>query len=131
MKLIQKLDNNLLTGIIVLLVSLLGFAITGYLLTGVHKDIPLGFVFAGGVISLLHVISSILLRIDEKRGSSVFSIISIMMRLMVLLAVLIVVVLMSYRWNLVLFNIFVFVGVYTLSVIVYMLMFVLRKNRKE
>ena len=131
MKLFQKLDNNLFTAIAILLSSLVAFGITSFLLTGDYCDIPFGFLFAGGIISLLHIASSFLVKIDIKRGSSVFSILSVVMRLVVLITALLIDTLMYYRWNIKLFNVFVFVGVYTYSVIIFMLVTILRKNRKE
>lgn len=131
MNFLKKLDNSLLTAVIVLTTSIIGFAASSFLITSSNKDIPFGFLLSGGTIALLHVVSSLLVRIDVKRGSSIFSIISIAMRLVVLLTSMIIIMLMSYRWNLKLFNIFVFIGVYTFSVIIYMLTFIFRKNRKE
>ncbi len=131
MKLLQKLDNNLFTAIAILLSSLVAFGITSFLLAGDYRDIPFGFLFAGGIISLLHITSSFLVKIDIKRGSSVFSILSVVMRLVALITALLIDTLMYYRWNIKLFNVFVFIGVYTFSVIIFMIVTILRKNRKE
>ena len=131
MKLIKKLDNNLFTALVVLLISLVCFGATSFLLTGSYIDIPLGFLLSGGIITVLYIASYLLVRLDIKRGSSVFSIISIIMRLVVLLVSLTLVMLMYYRWNIKLFNVFVFVGVYTLGIIIFMLATMFRKNGKE
>ena len=131
MKFLSKLDNQLLTAVIVLIVSLLGFAATGFLIPSSYQHIPFGFLLSGGIISVIYVISSILERVDVKRGSTTFSIIAIIMRLVVLLTSLALVGLMYYKWNIKLFNIFVFVGMYTAGVGVHMLVTVFRKPRKE
>lgn len=131
MKLIRRLNNNLLTAVIVLLASIVCFAITSYLINTALQSVPYGFLLAGGVIAFLHSLSSFLVKIDEKKETSTFSILAIGLRLIILLTVLILIMLMYYRWGLKLFNVFVFIGVYTFSVVVYMLTFILRKNRKE
>ena len=131
MKFLSKLDNHLLTALIVLLASLLGFAVTGYLIPSCYAHIPYGFLLSGGIIGVTYVITSVFEHIDIKRGSSVFSILAMIIRLVVLLTSLALVALMYYKWNMKLFNIFVFVGMYTLGVGVHMLVTIFRKPRKE
>ena len=131
MKLIRKLDNNLFTALVVFLTSLVCFGATSFMLISSYIHIPLGFLLSGGIITVLYIASYLLVRLDEKRGSSIFSIISIIMRLVVLLVSLTIVMLMYYRWNIKLFNVFVFVGIYTFGTVVYMLATMLRKNGKE
>ena len=130
MKLLQKLDNELLTAILVFLASLLGFAVTSFLIP-THIDIPLGFILSGGIIAFIYVLSSIFRRIDERRGTTTFSIIGISLRLVLTISALLLIVLMYYRWNIKLFNVFVFVGVYSLGIIIYMITYIKNKNRKE
>jgi len=131
MKLLKKLDRNLLTAIITLLISIIGFACSSFLISSDLKDIPLGFLLSGGVISLVYVLSYLFVRIDIKRGSTVFSILSLGIRLVVILTTLLLLAFMYYRWDIRLFNIFVFVGVYTASIITFCLTFILVKDGKE
>ena len=130
MKLLQKLDNELLTAIIVFLASLLGFAVTSFLIP-THIDIPLGFLLSGGIIALIYTLSSLFRKIDERRGSVVFSLISVSLRLVLTITALLLLVLMYYRWNIKYFNVFVFVGVYSLGIIIYMVTYILSRKRKE
>lgn len=130
MKLLKKLDNEILTAIIVFLCAVIGFATTSFLIP-TYIDIPLGFVLSGGIIAFIYVLSSLFKKIDERRGSTTFSIISISLRMVLTITSLLLLALMYYRWNIKLFNVFVFVGVYTLGIIVYMITYITNKNRKE
>ena len=131
MNFIKKLDRSLLTAIITLLISIIGFVCSSYLISTDLKDIPLGFLLSGGVISLVYVLSYLFVRIDIKRGSSVFSILSLAVRLVLILTTLLLLAFMYYRWDIKLFNIFVFVGIYTASIITFCLSFILLKDGKE
>lgn len=131
MSFLKKLDRNLLTGIITLLISIIGFACSSFLLTTDLKHFPLGFLYSGGVIALVYVISYFLVRIDIKQGTTIFSIISLGMRLVIILTSMLMMVMMYYKWDIKLFNVFVFVGVYTLSIITFCLTYILIKDGKE
>lgn len=128
---IRKLEINLLTSIIVLLVGLVGFGATSFLLNSAYIHIPLGFAFSGVVVALLYLLTHFFVGIDEKRKSTTFSLISIILRLVVLVGAMVILGFMNYRWNMELFNIFVFIGVYTLGVIVFVVLNLLNKERKE
>ena len=130
MKLFQKLDNELLTAVLVFTISLIGFAVTSFLIS-THIDSPLGFILSGGIIALIYVLSSLFRKIDERRGTVVFSLISITLRLVLTIAAILLLVLMYYKWNIKLFNVFVFVGVYSLGIIIYMITYIKSRKRKE
>ena len=119
MNFFKNLAPSLLTAIIVLAVSLVGFASTSFLLTTQYLDVPLGMVFSGGIIAFLYASSYFMIRKDEKDQTHIWSIVSVATRLAVELGVLLVMVLMYYKWNIKLFNVFTFVGVYTVGVIVF------------
>ena len=130
MKLLKKLDNELLTALLVFITAILGFAVTSFLIS-THVDIPLGFVLSGGIIAFIYVLSSILKSIDERRGSSVFSIIAIILRSVLTLTSLLLLALMYYKWDIKLFNIFVFVGMYSFGIIIYMIIYIVSKKGVE
>ena len=130
MKSLKKLDRNLLTAIIVVGISLVGFVSSCFLISSELQDIPFGFLFAGGVIAAVHVISFAFNKIDERRASATFTIIAMALRLVIMLAMLIIIALMNYRWNIKLFNIFVFVGVYLVGIVVLCLTFIFDKSAK-
>lgn len=131
MKLIRKLDECLLTATLVGVIAILAFAASSFLLPTDYIHIPLGFIFSGVVISGLYIMSHFLIMIDVRRASAIFSVISIALRLVVITIVLILMGLMYYRWGIKLFNIFTFVGIYTVGVIIFALLHIIRKQRKE
>ena len=131
MNFLKKLDQNLLTAIIILVIALIGFGCSSFLIFTDLQHIPFGFLLSGGIIAFIHLISYLLVLLDKRNGTTMFSIVSISMRLVILLGSLLLIVLMYYRWNIKLFNVFVFVGMYTVSIITFCLTFVLSKDRKE
>ena len=131
MNFLKKLDQNLLTAIIILVIALIGFASSSFLIFTDLQHIPFGFLLSGGIIAFIHLISYLLVLLDKRNGTTMFSIASISMRLVILLGSLLLIILMYYRWDIKLFNVFVFVGMYTVSIITFCLTFVLSKDRKE
>ena len=131
MNFLKKLDHNLLTAIILVSVGLLGFLASCFLISTDLQDIPFGFLLAGGFIAVVHVISYLFSIIDRKRATATFTIIAMALRLVLLLLALIFIALMNYEWNIKLFNMFVFVGMYTLGIIVLALTFIFDKDGKE
>ena len=131
MKLIKKLGNNLFTALIVLSIALIGFASSAFLISSDLMHIPFGFLLSGGVIAFIHVISHFLVRLDERRGSAALTIVAIIIRFVVLVTTLILLGLMYYRWEIKYFNIFVFVGMYTVGIIALCVAYIVNKEGKE
>ena len=130
MNFIKKLDNNLFTALIVGIFALIGCAATSFLFTSMI-DVPLGFLFSGAVISSLYVISYFFGKIDEKKELAAWSIASISLRLFVIIGVMIILALMNFRWNIKLFNIFVFIGIYTVGAINFVVSYLIKNKGKE
>lgn len=128
MKLFKKLDHNLLTAIIMTGVGVLGFLASCFLISTDLQDIPFGFLLAGGVIAGVHMLSFGLNMIDRRRATATFTIMAMFLRLVILFVALIFIALMNYKWNMRLFNMFVFVGMYTLGIIVLALTFIFDKD---
>ena len=128
MKLFKKLDHNLLTAIIMVGVGVLGFLASCFLISTNLQDIPFGFLLAGGVLGAVHMLSFGLNEFDRRRASATFTIMAMFLRLVILLITLILIALMNYRWNIRLFNMFVFVGMYTLGIIVLSLTFIFDRD---
>ena len=131
MKFLRKLDNNLLAALIVYFVSILGFACSSFLISTSLIDIPLGFLFSGGVIGSLYLLTFFFGKLDERTGRNIFGIISIGVRLFVIIGVMILIAFMYYRWEIKIFNLFVFIGIYSLGVISFVLLHLLNKEGKE
>ena len=127
MNFLKKLDNDLLTALFVVGVSIIGFCSTAFLISSTYIDIPLGFLLSGGILTLIHILSFFLKRIDSKKDTTAFTIVAITLRLVLLIASLMIITFMYYRWGIKLFNVFVFVGMYTASIIIYMLTYIFYK----
>ena len=128
---LRKLERNLLTSIIVAIVSILGFIASSFLIISENKDIPLGFLLSGGVIGGLYLIAHLLTCKDDEKSSNVRSIISIIIRFVVLVATVILLGFAYYVWDFKYFNVFVFFGVYTFGVIFFVTSHIFLKERKE
>ena len=128
---LRKLERNLLTSIIVAIVSILGFIASSFLIYSESKDIPLGFLLSGGVIGGLYLIAHLLTSKDDEKSSNVRSIISIIIRFVVLVATVILLGFAYYVWDFKYFNVFVFFGVYTFGVIFFVTSYIFLKERKE
>ncbi len=128
---LRKLERNLLTSIIVAIVSILGFIASSFLIYSESKDIPLGFLLSGGVIGGLYLIAHLLTSKDDEKSSNVRSIISIIIRFVVLVATVILLGFAYYVWDFKYFNVFVFFGVYTFGVIFFVTSHIFLKERKE
>ena len=128
---LRKLERNLLTSIIVAIVSILGFIASSFLIYSESKDIPLGFLLSGGVIGGLYLIAHLLTSKDDEESSNVRSIISIIIRFVVLVATVILLGFAYYVWDFKYFNVFVFFGVYTFGVIFFVTSHIFLKERKE
>ena len=127
MNFLKKLDNDLLTALFVVGVSIIGFCSTAFLISSTYIDIPLGFLLSGGILTFIHILSFFLKRIDSKKDTTAFTIVAITLRLILLIASLMIITFMYYRWGIKLFNVFVFVGMYTASIIIYMLTYIFYK----
>ena len=128
---LRKLERNLLTSIIVAIVSILGFIASSFLIYSESKDIPLGFLLSGGVIGGLYLIAHLLTSKDDEKSSNVRSIISIIIRFVVLVTTVILLGFAYYVWDFKYFNVFVFFGVYTFGVIFFVTSHIFLKERKE
>lgn len=131
MNYLRKLERNLLTSIIVAIVSILGFIASSFLIYSESKDIPLGFLLSGGVIGGLYLVAHLLTSKDDEKSSNVRSIISIIIRFVVLVATVILLGFAYYVWDFKYFNVFVFFGVYTFGVIFFVTSHIFLKERKE
>lgn len=131
MKLFKNLSNSIKIAILTFLVGLFGFLATCFLISENRLvDIPLGFLFSGTVIGLLNLLTGLFDRVDDKKQIATFTLISIIIRFMVIVAVMVLLALMNYRWGVKVFNLFVFVGIYTLSMVFTIIIF-MRERRKD
>ena len=118
MKLFKNLSNSYKIAILTFLAGLFGFLITCFLIVENRLiGIPYGFLFSGTVIALLNLLTGLFERVDDKNELATYTLISIIARFMVIVGIMVLLALMNYRWGVKIFNLFVFVGMYTLSMI--------------
>lgn len=133
MSLIKKLGTNLFTALIVLIISVILFAATSFLLNSDYKSVPLGFLISGGLVSLTYVLTYFFNKIDEKNDTNYFSIVAIAVKFTIDAASIVMLGIMYYYWDIKLFNIFTYVGVYTFGTICFALSHIIvsRKEKKD
>ena len=118
MKFFKQLNNSIKEAILTYLISIVGFLILLFLIFTGHKDIPLGIIFAGGVIGTVNLIAGLIENsIDNKEGA-VISVVFIGVRMFIILGVMVLIALMYYRWGMPYFNIFAYVAIYTISIVI-------------
>ena len=118
MKLFKNLSNSYKIAILTFLAGLFGFLITCFLIVENRLiGIPYGFLFSGTVLALLNLLTGLFERVDDKKEVATYTLISIIARFMVIVGIMVLLALMNYRWGVKIFNLFVFVGMYTLSMI--------------
>ena len=113
MQKIRNLSIPFRTSIIVAFVAIVGFCASCWLINSNLSLIPFGFLIAGGIIGLVYALSGLFLIIDEKKSSAGFSIASIAIRNFILIGTMIAMALIDKFNNIPFYNLYVFVGVYT------------------
>lgn len=117
MKLFKDLNPSLKIAVLTYIIAIVGFLITLFLIFNGHQDIPLGILFAGGVVGTVNLFAGLAERFTKDKEGAIISIVLVGIRTFLVLGVMIFVALMYYRWNMPYFNIFAYVAVYTISII--------------
>ena len=127
MRFFQEANNSIKTAFITYAVTLIATLSTIFLFFQGMMDVPLGILLGGGLFGTLSLVSGFLEKKDEDRKTPIYSIVLIGVRFLLLIAVTIVIAFMYYRWNLPIFNIFAFVGAYTVSIIIMIIVYLIYK----
>ena len=127
MRFFQEVNNSIKTAFITYAVTLIATLSTIFLFFQDMMDIPLGILLGGSLFGTLSLISGFLEKKDEDRKTPIYSIVLIGVRFLLLIAITIVIAFMYYRWNLPIFNVFAFVGAYTVSIIVMIIVYLIYK----
>ena len=127
MRFFQESNNSIKTAFITYAVTLIATLSTIFLFFQGMMDIPLGILLGGSLFGTLSLVSGFLEKKDEDRKTPIYSIVLIGVRFLLLIAITIVIAFMYYRWNLPIFNIFAFVGAYTVSIIVMIIVYLIYK----
>lgn len=113
----KNLGKNMKVALLVYLISLLGFLASIFAFFFGRMDVPLGILLGGVVIGSLHLLSDKAENKDANLGGIKYTLIMLIVRLSLIVAVSVIIALMYFRWDLKIFNIIAFIGVYTVSVI--------------
>ena len=127
MRFFQEANNSIKTAFITYAVTLIATLSTIFLFFQGMMDIPLGILLGGSLFGTLSLLSGFLEKKDEDRKTPIYSIVLIGVRFLLLIAVTIVIAFMYYRWNLPIFNVFAFVGAYTVSIIIMIIVYLIYK----
>ena len=127
MRFFQEANNSIKTAFITYAVTLIATLSTIFLFFQGMMDIPLGILLGGSLFGTLSLLSGFLEKKDEDRKTPIYSIVLIGVRFLLLIAITIVIAFMYYRWNLPIFNVFAFVGAYTVSIIIMIIVYLIYK----
>ena len=127
MRFFQEANNSIKTAFLTYLFTLIATLSTLFLFFQGLMDIPLGILLGGSIFGTLSLISGLVEKKDEDRKTPIYSIVLIGVRFLLLIAITIVIAFMYYRWNLPIFNVFAFVGAYTVSIIIMIIVYLIYK----
>ena len=127
MRFFQETNNSIKTALLTYALTLIATLSTIFLFFQGMMDIPLGILLGGSLFGTLSLVSGFLEKKDEDRKTPIYSIVLIGVRFLLLIAITIVIAFMYYRWNLPIFNVFAFVGAYTVSIIIMIIVYLIYK----
>ena len=127
MRLFKEANNSIKTAFLTYILTLIATLSTIFLFFQGMMDIPLGILLGGGVFGTLSLVSGLLEKKDDERTTPIYSIIMIGVRFLLLIGITIIIAFMYYRWNLPIFNVFAFVGAYTVSIVVMVIIYLINK----
>ena len=127
MRFFQETNNSIKTALLTYALTLIATLSTIFLFFQGMMDIPLGILLGGSLFGTLSLLSGFLEKKDEDRKTPIYSIVLIGVRFLLLIAITIVIAFMYYRWNLPIFNVFAFVGAYTVSIIIMIIVYLIYK----
>lgn len=118
MKFLKKLNESIQIAILTYFVTIVGLIALLFLFFIGHMDIPLGLLLGGGIVGTLNLFAGLIQEWTSSKEGAIVSIIFTIIRNIIIVASMIIIALMYYRWNMPYFNIFAFVGIYTVSIII-------------
>lgn len=129
MKFLFKIERNLRVALLVSLITILAIAASSYCFVTGFYEVPLGFALGGAIVSALYLLGHFLYLVDVKNGDVKYSIIMIGIRNIILITSIIIFALMYYRWNIKYFNIFAYIGIYTVGALIFIIDHLVIKNK--
>ncbi len=129
MNFLKSLERNLRVALFITVATLVAFLGSIYCFFVSYAEIPLGILLGGVTMSLLHLLNHIFLRLDTRNGTIKFTLIGIIVRYVVLVGLLVLLAFTYYYWKVRLFNLYAFVGAYTLGFIILLTDYIIYKNQ--
>lgn len=129
MKFLFKIERNLRVALLVSLITILAIAASSCCFVTGFYEVPLGFALGGAIVSALYLLGHFLYLVDVKNGDVKYSIIMIGIRNIILITSIIIFALMYYRWNIKYFNIFAYIGIYTVGALIFIIDHLVIKNK--
>lgn len=124
---VKKADIHIKAALLIAFVSLVGFVATLYCFFTSYMELPLGILLAGAIMFLLHFVTHELVVLDVRRGSAKFTITAIIIHNVIAVASLVLLGMLYYYWQIRLFNIFAYVAVYTIDIIIFAVLHIKEK----
>lgn len=123
----KKANNSIKTALATYAITLLALLATIFLFFQGMMDIPLGILLGGFVCGSINLASGLLEKKDDEEKSTKYSIVFIIIRFVLFLGLTVLIALMYYLWDLKIFNLFAFIGAYTVSIIILIIIHLIYK----
>ena len=128
MKFLDKYNNSIKIAFLTMAISIVVFILMIPCFFFHLKDVPLGVIFGGAVISLTYLLTGLAEKKDEERGTLRLTIVMVAAKFIITAAILVVICFMYFKWGLPIFNPFAYIGVYTLALLINVIVHI--KERK-
>lgn len=123
-----KLDKCYKVSVLTLLFTIISFLATIYFYTIGMMHLPNGIAFGGLLMSAIYALQGLGENKDKQNNSSTFTMIFIILKFVVLIACSLIIGFMYYRWDKPYLNLFAFIGMYTVSIVSMVVVYMTDKN---
>jgi len=124
----RNLDTNIKVGIVTALVTIFIFLTFIPCFFYGWKEIPLGLILGGGLGSIAYVVQGLVAKKDEEKQATTLSILVMGVRFILFAGLLILIAFLYYKNNTKIFNVFSYVGGYTIATIT-LVIFMLKEKK--
>ena len=124
----KKLNNSYKTAIFTAIGALIGFVATIFCFFINLMEVPLGILLGGITFSTISFFTGVAETKDEKNVESKRTIIMIIIKFALSIALIVLLAVLYYKVGFKVFNLFAFIGVYTLNTIVTVIVYLISKK---